>query len=78
MKDKKENVCGIEGCVMYDGRICFGIALFDDEAKADKYAAKVRANGTTYNGGWFHGRPCGRDTTWDSTEDGVKLFAVTD
>jgi hypothetical protein len=80
MKDKKENVCGIKGCVEYDSRICFGIALFDDEAKADEYAAEVKAKGFTYNGGWYHGMPCGRDKSWDHEDKvtGVKLFAVTD
>jgi len=75
----KTNACGIDGCVYYDGRICFGIALFDDESKADAYDTKVRAKDTRYNGGWFHGRPCGRDKSWDTDhESGIKLFAVTD
>lgn len=63
----------------YDSRICFGIAYFKTEADADRYAAHVTAQGRTYNGGYFHGRPCGRDRTWDHTDaNGVQYFAVTD
>lgn len=60
-----------------ESRICFGISWFDSEEKADRYAAHVRANGDTYNGGWLHGTPCGRDASFDRTVDGVKQFAVT-
>lgn len=75
----KNGVCGIDGCVEYDSRICFGIAMFDDEAKADAYDEKVRANGNTYNGGWYHGMRCGRSKSWDGpNKEGVMLFAVTD
>lgn len=66
--------------VKRDSRICFSIAFFASEADADRYAAHVRANGITYNGGYFHGMPCGRDKTWDHVDrdTGKKLFAVTD
>ena len=67
------------GAVAHDSRICFGITFFATAEAADAYAAKVRAAGTTYNGGWFHGMACGRDTGWDVTRDGKTLFfAVTD
>lgn len=62
----------------YDSRICFGIAYFLTESDAQAYAADVARRGLTYNGGFMHGRPCGRDTTWDHTKDGVQFFAVTD
>ena len=62
----------------YDSRICFGIAYFKSETDAETYAAHVRKLGITYNGGYYHGMPCGRETTWDHTVDGVKFFAVTD
>jgi hypothetical protein len=67
-----------------DSRICFGIAYFTSEAEANAYAAHVRAKGITYNGGWFDGMACGRDTTWDHVDasggylHGKKLYAVTD
>lgn len=61
-------------CVASEQRICFGIRWFATEAEADLYAAHVRKEGITYNGGWFHGMMCGRDKTWD--HDG--MFAVTD
>ena len=64
--------------VKIDSRICFGIAYFLTEADANAYAASVRKRGVTYNGGWFDGKPCGRDTTWDHERDGVQYFAVTD
>lgn len=78
MKQKSSMWPNIPGCVEGESRCCFGIKWFDDEAKADAYAAEVRAEGRTYNGGWYHGLPCGRDKTWDRLVDGVQLYAVTD
>ena len=64
--------------VKYDGRICFGIAFFTSEEDAQKYDAYVKQRGDSYNGGWFHGMPCGRDTTWDHKDEKLgQLFAVT-
>lgn len=70
---------GVPTPVKRDSRICFSIAYFASEADAHKYHDEVRRRGITYNGGWFHGMPCGRDKTWDH-EDPVlgKLYAVTD
>lgn len=62
-----------------DSRISFAIYYFTSEADAQLYAADVARRGSTYNGGWFHGRPCGRDTTWDHTDPTLgPLYAVTD
>jgi len=36
-----------------------------------------RKMGSTFNGGWFHGMPCGRDASWDKEVDGRKLYACT-
>ena len=48
-----------------DSRICFGIHFYDSEEKA-RYATLItQVQGNTYNGGWFHGMPCGRDTSFD-------------
>lgn len=64
--------------VKFDSRICFSIAYFTSEADADKYAAVVARRGDTYNGGWFHGMPCGRETRWDHNDQALgKLYAVT-
>lgn len=64
--------------VKLDTRICFGIAYFLTEADADAYDAHVRALGLTYNGGWFHGMPCGRDKGWDRVDPELgQLYAVT-
>ena len=61
-----------------DSRICFGIKFYDSEEKAEAYAKVVRMQGDAYNGGWFHGMACGRDTSFDYVrKDGVKLYAVT-
>lgn len=60
-----------------DVRISFSIAWFATEAEADRYGAYVRATGATYNGGWYHGRPCGREPSRDVERDGKKLYAVT-
>lgn len=60
--------------VRRDERICFGIAWFATEAEAEAYAAHVREQGITYNGGYMHGIGCGRAPSHD--RDG--LFAVTD
>jgi hypothetical protein len=62
----------------FDSRICFAIAYFTSEADAAVYAAMVRKRGDTYNGGYFHGMPCGRDTGWDHVDPALgPLFAVT-
>jgi alkanesulfonate monooxygenase SsuD/methylene tetrahydromethanopterin reductase-like flavin-dependent oxidoreductase (luciferase family) len=50
-----------------DSRICFGIHFYDSEEKA-RYATLItQVQGNTYNGGWFHGMACGRDTSFDYT-----------
>lgn len=58
-----------------ESRICFAIAWFASEADAAKWA---KDHPGTYNGGWYHGRPTGRDHNFDRTlADGTKLYAVT-
>lgn len=65
--------------VKRDSRICFGIHYFATEADAKAAAAIVRKRGDTYNGGHFHGMPCGRDTGFDHVDrdTGEKVYAVT-
>jgi len=61
-----------------DSRICFGILYFTSEDDANVYAAHVKAQGFTYNGGWFDGMPCGRDKSFDHVDDTLgQLYAVT-
>ena len=48
-----------------DSRICFGIHFYDSEEKAHIANLISRMQGNTYNGGWFHGMACGRDTSFD-------------
>ena len=48
-----------------DSRICFGIHFYDTEEKAGVATLITKMQGNSYNGGWFHGMPCGRDTSFD-------------
>jgi hypothetical protein len=64
--------------VKTEGRSCFGIAYFATEVEADRYAAFVQARNDRYNGGYFDGMRCGRDTGFDHVDDsGRLLYAVT-
>jgi len=65
--------------VKRESRICFGISFFATEADADAAAAIVRKRGDTYNGGWYDGMPCGRDTAFDHVDrdTGQQVYAVT-
>jgi hypothetical protein len=64
--------------VKTESRICFGIAYFKTEAEADEAARQVRQRGETYNGGFFHGMSCGRDSSFDHVDETYgKVFAVT-
>lgn len=65
--------------VKIDSRICFSISYFESEKEADIYADYVVKQGFTYNGGFYHGMPCGRDKSCDyEDENGKKLYAVTE
>ena len=48
-----------------DSRICFGIEFYDSEEKAFYATLVTQLQGNTYNGGWFHGMACGRDSSFD-------------
>lgn len=64
--------------VRYDSRSCFGIKWYATEAEADEVGAQVTASGATYNGGFFHGRSCGRDPSFDYVDSVFgPLYAVT-
>lgn len=65
--------------VRTESRICFGISYFVTEEEADIYAQHIREEGHTYNGGWFHGTPCGRAINFDRPAKGDEpaLYAVT-
>jgi len=64
--------------VKTDSRICFGIQYFSTEADAEAFARIVLTRGDTYNGGFFHGMPCGRDKGFDYTDEKLgQLYAVT-
>ena len=48
-----------------DGRTCFALAYFLKEADAQAFGDYYKKHGATYNGGYFHGMPCGRDAGFD-------------
>lgn len=64
--------------VKVDSRIAFGIEYYTSLTAAEARGRQVRQEGQTYNGGYFHGQPCGRDASWDYTDDTHgRLYAVT-
>ena len=63
--------------VEQESRICFALMWFATEQEAEEVAAWVHERGYTYNGGWFHGMPCGREKHFDFEKDGRKLYAVS-
>lgn len=66
------------GQFYYDSRICFGIIYFNNNDDARTCDKRVRGQGLTYNGGFFHGMPCGREPDRDYTDaNGVRWYAVT-
>lgn len=76
---KKAPKLAVPEPVKRDGRICFGISYFKTETDAAAYAADVRERGLTYNGGYFDGMSCGRDTSFDHVDPVLgQLYAVTD
>lgn len=48
-----------------DSRSCFGIEYYDSEDKALYATLLTKLMGNTYNGGFFHGMPCGREKSFD-------------
>lgn len=75
---KRKNVTVRPTPVKTDVRICFGIRWFATEAEAMVEAKAVQAEGATYNGGYFHGMACGRETRFDYVDKvHGPLFAVT-
>ena len=65
--------------VKYRAGCAFSIRWFATEEDANIMGAAVRASGATYNGGYYHGRPCGRDETFDYIDPVLgQIYAVTD
>jgi hypothetical protein len=66
--------------VRLDSRICFSLAYFATEADAIEGGRLSAKAGNTYNGGYFHGMPCGRDRGHDHVDKdtGKMLYAVTE
>lgn len=66
--------------VKTESRICFALDFYDDEREAEEAGRKVAG---TYNGGFYHGRKCGREPGYDyeASGDGLygprKLYAVS-
>lgn len=73
MTDRKDPVP-----VKTESRICFGIAWYTSQEDALRASALVRKHGDTYNGGFYHGMPCGRDKGFDYVDPTHgQLYAVT-
>lgn len=65
--------------VKRDIRGAIAIYWYATEEEAEAVAAKWKAEGRTYVGGWNDGLLCGRDKGFDyTTEDGVRLYACSD
>lgn len=64
--------------VKTEGRTCFGLDWYDDEAEAVREGAKNRASGQTVNGGFLDGMPCDRtpEFDYDDKDTGKRLYAV--
>lgn len=60
-----------------DGRNCFRVEWYASEEDAAAAAKIARDGDETYNGGFFHGMPCGRAKEFDRVFDGRKQYAVT-
>lgn len=81
-RQKRSNSMALELAkdrIKYEGRICFGLEFFDTEARAIERGEEIAAAGHTYNGGFYHGRTCGREPQFDYTDPktGKRLFAVS-
>jgi hypothetical protein len=65
--------------IKHDSRSCYGVVWFATEEEATIYGNYIRERGDTYNGGFYDGMPCGRDTGMDLRDaDGTKVaYAVT-
>jgi hypothetical protein len=78
LSKKRKRTVELPVPVKIDSRNCFGISYFASEADARAFAASVRARAETYNGGFYHGMQCGRDTGFDYTDATLgPIFAVT-
>ena len=65
--------------VKFRAGCAFSIRWFATEEDANIIGAAVRASGATYNGGYYHGRPCGRDKGFDYIDPVLgQIYAVTD
>jgi len=72
------NFGAVNGKWFRDNRICLSVLYFDQESDAILIDKAVRKSGASYNGGWFHGMPCGREPARDYIDkDGIEWYAVT-
>ena len=73
---------GLPAPVHLDARISFTLLYYDTPEVPARAAEATRVAGNTYNGGWFHGEPCGRETQFDHVpaggpNKGKRLYAVS-
>lgn len=75
---KTKSGLAVPSPVKYDSRNCFAVAFFQTETEAQAFSEWVREQGHTYNGGWYHGMKCGRDSSFDRDDPKLgRLYAVT-
>ena len=78
MSQPNKTLLQLPKAVKTSSRSSFSIHWYATEYDANLIGAIVRAQGISYNGGFYHGRNCGRDRSWDYMDDthGM-LYAVT-
>ena len=78
MTIKRTQPSSVPQPVKTESRICFGIVWFVTEHDANVFDRYITERGHAYNGGFFHGMPCGRDRAFDYIDDQLgRLYAVT-
>lgn len=64
--------------IRLDSRIAMSVMWFTKESEANEAGKIITEQGNYYNGGWYHGMLCGRETRFDYVnEQNVQLYAVT-
>ena len=76
---KTKQTARVPEAVKYRAGCAISIRWFATKEDADIIGAAVRASGATYNGGYYHGRLCGRDESFDYIDPVLgQIYAVTD
>ena len=69
---------GLPPHAKYSGRVCFTLVWYTNRRVAEKAGQLSRSAGNRYNGGWFDGKPCGREEQFDYVDKKLgRLYAVS-